>query len=85
MYIIVKQLSKAKPTKNLHSVNCQKDVVKAESTPAMRPVRLVPTRAEIRPYLSAIQPKIRPPIIAPQKNMDWAIVGRAFRSHTQFN
>lgn len=70
MYIIVKQLSKAKPTKNRHKQNCQKDVENAVSTPAQRPVRLVPTKAGMRPYRSAIQPKISPPTIAPQKKID---------------
>lgn len=70
MYIIVKQLSKAKPTKNLQTENCQKVLEKAVSRPATRPVRLVPTKAGMRPNLSAIHPKIRPPTIAPQKNID---------------
>lgn len=77
MYIMVKQLSKANPTKKRQRQNCQKDEEKAVRTPAARPVRLVPTRAGMRPYRSAIQPKISPPTMAPQKKMAWAIVGRA--------
>lgn len=69
MYIIVKQLSKAKPTKNRHSENSQKEVAKTVAIPAMNPAMFVPTKAGILPYRSAIHPNINPPKIAPTKNM----------------
>lgn len=67
---MVKQLSKASPTINLHTVNCQKFVAKAVKIPPTRPAMLDQTRAGIRPNLSAIQPKINPPTIAPTKKTD---------------
>lgn len=85
MYIIVKQLSKANPTKNLHRANCQKFPVKAVSTPAMKPIILHPAKAGTLPNLSAIQPNNRPPTIAPMKNIDCANVGSVEFSQTQFN
>lgn len=65
---MVKQLSKANPTKNRHNVNCQKLTEKAVATPAKQPTIFAPINAGIRPYLSAIQPNIKPPKIAPTKN-----------------
>lgn len=85
IYIIVKQLSKAKPTKNRHSANSQKLPASTVATPAKNPVTLAPTNAGILPYLSAIHPKIRPPKIAPTKKTLWAVVGSALCSHTQPN
>lgn len=49
MYIIVKQLSKAKPTRKRHRLNCQKFVTKAVATPATKPIKLQPAKAGIRP------------------------------------
>lgn len=69
MYIIVKLLSKAIPTKNLQRENVQKVVQNAVAIPPTKPAMLVPTKAGILPYLSAIQPKINPPRIAPQKKI----------------
>lgn len=83
MYIIVKQLSKANPTKNRQRVNCQKFVARAVKHPAMQPTTLHPTSAGILPYLSAMNPKINPPKMAPTKNMLWEIVGNAASSQTQ--
>lgn len=83
IYIIVKQLSKAIPTKNLQTAKVQNDEHMVVAIPPMKPTRLVPTRAGILPNLSAIQPKTRPPKMAPQKKMDWAMLGRAAFSHTQ--
>lgn len=85
MYIMVKQLSKAKPTKNRHSANSQKLPARTVATPARKPVTLAPTSAGILPYLSAIHPKIRPPKIAPMKKTLWAVVGSALCSHTHPN
>lgn len=67
MYIMVKQLSNAKPTKNRHSANFQKLSASTVATPARNPVTLAPTSAGILPYLSAIHPNKRPPKIAPTK------------------
>lgn len=85
MYIIVKQLSKANPTKNLHKANCQKFPVKAVKSPAIKPTILHPAKAGTLPNLSAIQPNNRPPTIAPMKNIDCASVGSVEFSQTQFN
>lgn len=82
MYIMVKQLSKAKPTKNRHSANSQKLLASTVATPARNPVILAPTNAGILPYLSAIHPNKRPPKIAPTKKTLWAVVGNALCSHT---
>lgn len=84
MYIIVKLLSKAIPTKNLQAQKDQNVLQNAVAIPAAKPTMFVPTRAGMRPCLSAIQPKTRPPRIAPPKKMAWAMVGRAEFSHTQF-
>jgi len=82
MYIMVKQLSKAKPTKKRHNANFQKLSASTVATPARNPVTFAPTSAGILPYLSAIHPKIRPPKIAPTKKTLWAVVGSALFSHT---
>lgn len=84
MYIMVKQLSKAMPTKKRHTQNDQKELQNAVAIPAANPTKLVPTKAETRPCLSANQPNTKPPSIAPPKKIAWAIVGRAELSHTQF-
>jgi hypothetical protein len=42
MYIIVKQLSKAKPTRNRQRAKDQKESQKAVPTPAAKPIRFVP-------------------------------------------
>lgn len=84
MYIIVKQLSNAIPTRNLQTQKIQKELQYAVAIPPINPTMLVPTSAGIRPNLSAIQPKIRPPKMAPQKKIDWAVVGKAAFSQTQF-
>lgn len=76
MYIIVKQLSKANPTRNLHKLNCQKFVTNAVPTPAANPIKLQPANAGILPYLSAIHPNSNPPQIAPKKKIDCDKVGR---------
>lgn len=83
MYIMVKQLSNAIPTKNLHTQNAQNVLQNAVAIPPTNPTKFVPTKAGIRPNLSAIQPKMRPPRMAPQKKIDWAVCGRAAFSHTQ--
>lgn len=70
IYIMVKQLSKAMPTKNLHTQKDQNDVQKAVAMPPINPARLVPTRAGILPILSAIHPNTKPPNMAPQKKID---------------
>lgn len=49
MYIIVKQLSNAKPTKNRHKLNCQKLLTNAVETPAKKPIILQPAKAGILP------------------------------------
>lgn len=74
---MVKQLSKANPTKKRHKVNCQNVSVNAVATPARNPIKLAPIKAGILPYWSAIHPKISPPKIAPTKKILWAMVGRA--------
>lgn len=50
MYIIVKQLSKANPTKKRHNANCQKVFVNAVAIPARNPIILAPIKAGILPY-----------------------------------
>lgn len=87
MYIIVKQLSKANPTKKRHKVNCQKLTVNAVATPARNPIKLAPIKAGILPYWSAIHPKINPPKIAPMKKILWAMVGSAsyWQTHPSCN
>ena len=70
MYIMVKQLSNAKPTKKRIKANCQKFVTNAVSTPAAKPTKFEPINAGMRPNLSAIQPNSRPPTMAPKKNID---------------
>jgi hypothetical protein len=70
IYIMVKQLSKAMPTRNLQAEKVQKVLQKAVAMPPTQPTRLVPTRAGILPKRSAIQPKTNPPKMAPQKKMD---------------
>lgn len=85
MYIIVKQLSKAIPTKNLQTQNDQNVVQKAVAIPPIKPAKLVPTKAGILPYLSAIQPKTNPPSMAPQKKMDCAVEGNAEFEQTQLS
>uniref|UniRef100_A0A1Y1LKW0 Uncharacterized protein n=1 Tax=Photinus pyralis TaxID=7054 RepID=A0A1Y1LKW0_PHOPY len=85
IYIIVKQLSKAIPTRNLHKQKVQNELQNAVPTPAANPTKFVPTSAGILPLLSASQPKTKPPRIAPQKKIDWDIVGRAAFSQTQSN
>ena len=82
MYIIVKQLSKANPKRKRHAANSQKFVENAVATPAKNPTMLVPTKAGILPYRSAIHPKISPPKIAPTKKILCAKVGRAAFSQT---
>lgn len=82
MYIIVKQLSNANPTKKRHNVNVQNCVVNAVITPATKPNKLHPHSDGIRPNLSAIQPNSSPPTMAPQKNIDCAIAGNAALLHT---
>lgn len=84
IYIIVKQLSKAIPTKKRQRQKLQKELQNAVATPAVNPTKLVPTRAETRPCLSANQPNTKPPRIAPPKKIAWAIEGSAEFSHTQF-
>lgn len=81
---MVKQLSKAIPTKKRQRQKDQNVVQNAVAIPPMRPAILVPIRAGILPYLSAIQPKISPPSIAPQKKMDCAVDGSAEFEQTQF-
>lgn len=78
----MKQLSNANPTKKRHNVNDQKLPVKAVATPATKPNKLHPHNDGMRPKRSAIHPNKRPPMIAPQKNTDCAIVGRAALSQT---
>lgn len=85
MYIIVKQLSNERPTKNRQRANCQNDFVKAVMTPKMNPTRLVKTRAGTRPKRSATQPNTKPPTMAPQKKKAWAQVDRVSWVHTQFS
>lgn len=82
MYIIVKQLSNANPTKNRHKENCQKFETNIVATPAIKPIKLHPTNEGTLPNLSAIHPNKRPPTIAPRKNIDWASVGRVDFSQT---
>lgn len=70
IYIMVKQLSKAIPTKNLQKQKDQKLCTAAVASPPANPTKFVPTRAGILPYRSATQPKINPPKIDPTKKMD---------------
>lgn len=70
MYIMVKQLSKANPTKNRQTVKVQKLFVNAVAIPAIAPKTFVPISDGILPYRSAIQPNNKPPTIAPQKKID---------------
>lgn len=69
MYIIVKQLSKAMPTKKRQTQNVQKELQNAVAIPAANPTKLVPTSAETLPCLSASQPNTKPPNIAPPKKI----------------
>lgn len=46
---MVKQLSKARPTRKRHTQNAQKVVTKEVAIPAMKPMRLVQTSAGILP------------------------------------
>lgn len=85
MYIMVKQLSNAMPTTNLHRQKLQKLLEKAVPIPATNPTRLVPTKAGILPLLSANQPKTSPPKMAPQKNIACDMVAKADLSQTQSN
>lgn len=85
MYIIVKQLSKAIPTKKRQTQNDQNDVQNAVAMPPTNPAMLVPIKAGILPYRSAIHPKINPPSIAPPKKMDCAVEGRAELEQTQLS
>lgn len=82
IYIIVKQLSNANPTKNRHNVNVQNCDVNAVRTPAINPNTLHPHNDGIRPKRSAIHPNNKPPTIAPQKNIDCDIAGNAAFSQT---
>lgn len=85
MYIMTKQLSNAKPTRKRQKLNAQKLCVNAVAMPATAPIMLVPTRAGMRPKRSAIQPKIKPPKMAPTKKIACAVLGSADCSQTQFN
>lgn len=76
MYIIVKQLSNANPTKNRQIINSQKFAQYAVPIPAAKPIKLHPANAGIRPNLSAIQPNNKPPQMAPKKKTDCDNVGR---------
>lgn len=69
---MTKQLSKAKPIKNLIKAKLQNVVTKAVATPAMHPTKLQAIIDGMRPNLSAIHPKSKPPTMAPKKNIDWA-------------
>lgn len=82
MYITVKQLSNANPAKNRQSVNTQKLLEKAVAIPAKPAKTLLPTIAGIRPYRSAIQPNNNAPQMAPQKKIDWDMVGLSESSQT---
>lgn len=85
MYIIVKQLSKAIPTKNLHMQKLKNEPHQVVAIPLRNPIRFDPTRAGSRPNLSANHPNIKPPNIAPPKNIAWAVWGEAAFSQTQFS
>lgn len=85
IYIIVKQLSNAKPTTNRNIQNDIKLYENAVAIPPINPSILVPTKAGIRPYRSAIKPNNNPPTIAPQKNIDCATDGNAPLSQTHSN
>lgn len=80
---MVKQLSNAIPTKKRQIQNDQNVVQNAVAIPPTRPAILVPIKAGILPYLSATQPNINPPSIAPPKKMDWAVEGNAAFEQTQ--
>lgn len=49
MYIIVKQLSNASPTRNLQKQKAQKLWTPAVASPPANPIKLVPTNAGILP------------------------------------
>lgn len=83
MYIIIKQLSNANPSKNRQNVNTQKLPENAVATPAIKPNKFEPINAGIRPNRSAIQPNNKPPKTAPMKNIACAMAGNAALSHTQ--
>lgn len=85
MYMRVKQLSNANPAKYRHNVNDQKWWQNAVPIPARPPTTLAPISAGTRPNRSAIHPNKRPPVIAPRKNTDCAMVGRASLSQTHPN
>lgn len=80
---MVKQLSNAIPTKNLQAANVQKEEHMVVAIPPIKPTKLVPTRAGILPSRSANHPNTKPPKMAPQKKIDWAVLGNAALSHTQ--
>lgn len=80
---ILMQLSKARPVRNLHSEKDQKERALAVATEAKNATALHSTSAGIRPLWSAIQPKMKPPTIEPQKKIACAVDMRYSRSHTQ--
>lgn len=80
---MVKQLSKAIPTRKRQTAKVQNEEHIVVAMPPMKPTKLVPTKAGILPMRSAIHPKTKPPRMAPQKKMDWAVLGSAALSHTQ--
>lgn len=83
MYIMVKQLSNAIPTRNRQTQNDQKVVQNTVAIPPTNPTMLVPKSTGILPYLSASQPKTKPPKMAPPKKTACATEGNADRSQTQ--
>lgn len=82
MYIMVKQLSNANPIIKRQNVKVTKLYENAVAMPAAHPIKFDPIKAGTRPKRSAIQPKRSPPTMAPQKNIDWAMVGNAAFSQT---
>ena len=54
------------------SAKVQKDELQAVAMEPTSPQPVHTTRAGIRPLLSANQPNKSPPIMEPQKKMDWA-------------
>lgn len=54
IYIMVKQLSNAKPKRKRHAANSQNELENAVAIPVTHPIRFAPTNAGIRPYLSAM-------------------------------
>lgn len=82
---MVKQLSNAIPTTKRQRQNDQNVEQNVVAMPPISPAILVPIKAGILPYLSAIQPKTNPPSIAPQKKIACAVDGSAEFEHTQFN